>query len=264
MVILIYCQLQGSVQQPNELVPVPLAKLIKINNMAKELLKINVEDLREYHKNPRTISADRLKHLQDSLISLGDLGGIVYNSRSQEVIGGNQRVKSFLEERDRYTIDLVVNFKEPLRDGTLALGYLIKDLERETEQRFAFRVVDWDEETAERANIQANKVTGGWDYDILANQFDVEKLLEYGFSQQDLDLLPKAPDIQMDNDMLAKSMDSYIGGNIKQIVLFFKNEEFDGICARLDKVMDHFKVESHTEAFLKLIEFFEVNENNHS
>ena len=222
-------------------------------------MELNIQNLKEYHKNPRQISQDRFDKLGDSLTSLGDLGGIVVNRRTNEIIGGNQRVKSFLQERERYNIQIVEEFDEPQKDGTIALGFVIKDSGQETEQRFSFRVVDWDEEKAERANIQANKVTGMWDYDILANQFDVDKLLQYGFSKQDLDMLPKAPEVKMDDDLLTKSMDSYLEGNIKQIVLYFKADEFDSAVKRFDALMEVFGVDNHTDAIMKAIEFYEKN-----
>ncbi len=222
-------------------------------------MNIKLEDLKEYHKNPRIISGDRFDKLGDSLTSLGDLGGVVLNRRTNEIIGGNQRVKSFLQERDRYTIEMKEAFDKTQGDGTVEWGFIVKDKGKETEQRFSFRIVDWDEEKAERANIQANKITGMWDYDVLANQFDVEKLLDFGFSQQDLDMLPKAPQVTMDNDMLTKSMDSYLEGNIKQIVLFFKADQFDEAVKRFDSLMEAFGVDNHTEAIMKVVEFYEQN-----
>lgn len=221
---------------------------------------LKFDSLKEYHKNPRKISADRFDKLSDSLTSLGDLGGIVVNRRTNEIIGGNQRTKSFLQEKDRFEIHMEHEFKEPQGDGTVGVGYVIKDKGKETEQRFALRVVDWDEEKAERANVQANKVTGIWDYDILANSFDMEKLMEYGFSKQDLDLLPKPPEVKMDNEGLTKAMDSYLEGNIKQIVLYFKAEDFENAVARLDQVMKDTGTESHTDAVLALLDEHEQNE----
>jgi hypothetical protein len=222
-------------------------------------MDIKLSDFKEYHKNPRQISSDRFDRLGDSLASLGDLGGVVVNRRTNEIIGGNQRMKSFLQEQDRYTIKVITTFPEPQKDGTVALGSIIKDAGQETEQVFSLRIVDWDEEKAERANIQANKVTGMWDYDILANQFDIDNLLDYGFTKQDLDMLPKAPEVKMDDEMLSKSMDSYLEGNIKQIVLFFKADQFDETVKRFDALMVDFGVDNHTEAVMRAVEFYEKN-----
>lgn len=216
-----------------------------------------IEDLKEYHRNPRKISTERFEHLSASLKKLGDLGGIIVNRPTQEIIGGNQRTKTFLQEREKFTIKLTEGHAVPRQDGTIAYGYVIRDEGTPQEQRFSYREVIWTEEQCEEANIVANKVTGMWDFDILANKFDTEKLLSFGFSQQDLDLLPKTVVPGMDNEGLTKNLDSYLEGNIKQIVLFFKADEFDGIVGRLDKIMAHYKVESHTEAFIKMLEQWE-------
>jgi len=48
-------------------------------------------------------------------------------------------------------------------------------------KKFAYRAVRWDAETAEKANVVANKAGGTWDFDILANEFELTDLLEWGF-----------------------------------------------------------------------------------
>ena len=116
---------------------------------------MELSEFKEYSRNPRRISADRFDKLGDSLTSLGDLGGIVINRRTNEIISGNQRTKNFLQERNRYTM-AVDELIAPNADGTVARGQIIKDAGQSTEQRFSVRIVDWDEDKSERANIQAN------------------------------------------------------------------------------------------------------------
>lgn len=217
----------------------------------------NISELKEYHKNPRKIGEERFDKLDASLRKLGDLGGIVVNLNTNEIIGGNQRVKTFLQDRDKYQIELVQTLKVPASDGTVSYGYVVRDKGTLNEQKFSYREVQWDEKQCEEANIVANKLTGFWDFDILGNQFEMDDLLAFGFSKQDLDLLPKDQKVEMDKDMLTKTMDSYLDGNIKQIVIYFKSEDFDSICQRLDNVMKKEEVESHTEAFVKLLDHYE-------
>ncbi len=47
--------------------------------------------------------------------------------------------------------------------------------------RNAYRQVRWTPKQCEKANVTANKLGGGWDFDVLANEFDVGDLLEWGF-----------------------------------------------------------------------------------
>ena len=220
---------------------------------------LKLENIKEYHKNPRKISEERFEHLKRSLEKFGDLGGVVVNRRTGEAIGGNQRTKSLLAERERYTFtgeDLAA----PQADGTVLVGRIVKDKGLPTEQSFSYREVDWDEKMAEEANIVANKVTGFWDYDILANNFDTADLLSYGFSKQDLDLLPKNVPIDRDEEGLTKTLDSYLAGNIKQIVLFFKSADYDDILRRMDRVQTVEGLDNHTDAFLAILKNWE-NEN---
>ena len=39
-----------------------------------------------------------------------------------------------------------------------------------------------------RFNVRLNKNTGDWDYDLLANNFDIEELSDWGFDDDDLKL----------------------------------------------------------------------------
>lgn len=214
---------------------------------------MKIQELKEYHKNPRKITGERFDKLQDSLLRLGDLGGIVVNRPTKEVIGGNQRTKSFVQEKERYTIEISEELDTPRTDGTVAYGYVIRDKGTSDEQKFSYREVEWNEKQCEEANVVANKLTGFWDFDILANSFAVEDLMDYGFSKQDLDLLPRDTTVSQDKDGLSKSMDSYLEGNIKQIVLYFKNEDFDATVARLDAAMADFGLQSHTDVIVALL-----------
>ena len=45
---------------------------------------------------------------------------------------------------------------------------------------------DLDEETIKKRMIQDNKTYGEWDWDVLANEFDIEVLLDCGFTADEL------------------------------------------------------------------------------
>jgi hypothetical protein len=48
--------------------------------------------------------------------------------------------------------------------------------------------------------IRSNKNTGGWDFDVLANSFEVDELHDWGFSDQDLGLSMGGDDAGTDDD----------------------------------------------------------------
>lgn len=132
---------------------------------------------KQYHKNPRHITERRFNELTDSLARLGDLGGIIHNLETDEIIGGNQRVKVF----ERGEVEITQTFDAPDEQGTVALGYVVW-----LGNRYAYRQVRWGAATAEEANIRANLGGGEFDWDILANQWDADLLSGFGFDDDKL------------------------------------------------------------------------------
>jgi len=137
--------------------------------------------MKSYHKNPRTITTKQFDALAETLDELGDLSPIVHNLETDEVISGNQRMR--VMDINRCKIVLTAELDQPDDQGTVATGYV-----EWRDSRYAYRAVRWDEHTAERANVVANKAGGAWDFDILANEFEVEDLLEWGFSEIELQI----------------------------------------------------------------------------
>lgn len=215
-----------------------------------------IKELKAYDKNPRKMTKDDYKVLSESLDEFGDLSGIIFNRTSGNLVGGHQRTNHFKSKHDAKVI-LTETFDTPTKTGTVAQGYVTSEGEK-----YAYREVEWDEDKEARANILANKVSGQWDYDMLANAFDVDTLLASGWKASEIGFATTKDEDGTDQDQLGSSMESYLTGNIKQIVLYFSSEEFEEIVPRLDKVMDTEKVSSHTEAFVKLLENYENNSGN--
>jgi len=136
---------------------------------------------KQYHKNPRQITAKQYEALAIDLAELGDLGGIVHDLNSDEIIGGNQRSRVF----DLNACDVVLTevLDAPDAQGTVAHGFVLWK-----GNKYAYRQVRWTERQAERANIVANKRGGTWDFDILADRFEQDDLLAWGFEPFELGL----------------------------------------------------------------------------
>lgn len=62
-----------------------------------------------------------------------------------------------------------------------------------------------------------------------------------------------------DAEKLSHHEDTFLHGNIKQIYLFFNNEEYSELIPRLQAIMQSFGVEDHTSLFLRLVDFYENN-----
>lgn len=137
--------------------------------------------MKQYHKNPRQISGKQFDQLSATLQDLGDLSGIVHDLNSDEIIGGNQRSKVF--DINDCQIELVDQYDAPDEQGTVAHGFIIWH-----DKRYAYRQVRWTPQQCEKANIVANKAGGSWDFDVLANEFELDDLLDWGFEAFELGL----------------------------------------------------------------------------
>lgn len=115
-----------------------------------------IEDLYENSQNPRQISEGSYSQLAESLRKFGLCEPIVVQPDGK-IIGGHQR-KRALQEAGKTRIDVYVP-EIPLSD-----------------------------KEADELSIRLNKNTGDWDYDILANAWETDLLLEIGFTDNELHL----------------------------------------------------------------------------
>ncbi len=134
-----------------------------------------------YRNNPRKITQKQLENLETTLAELGDLSGIVHDLNTDEIVGGNQRSKVF--RLDECEIVLTEEYAQADEQGTVGLGFIIW-----RGKRYAYRAVRWDERTAERANIVANRAGGEWDFEMLATEFSAPDLVAWGFEPGEVDL----------------------------------------------------------------------------
>ena len=137
--------------------------------------------MKPYHKNPRQITERQYRDLEKWLLELGDLSGIVHDLNSDEIVAGNQRGRVF--DINECEIVTVQEFDEPDEQGTVALGYVIWE-----GKRYGYRAVRWTERQCEQANIVANRAGGEWDWDVLANEFELGDLKDWGFTDYDFQM----------------------------------------------------------------------------
>lgn len=64
---------------------------------------------------------------------------------------------------------------------------------------------------------------------------------------------------EQDASKLGHHEDTFLHGNIKQIYLFFNNEEYSELIPRLQAIMKSFSVDDHTALFLRLVDYYENN-----
>ena len=123
-----------------------------------EIVNIKINDLIAAEYNPRQLTKDQYKHLSDSIKRFGLVDPIIVNKnkdRKNIVVGGHQRIR------------------------------VAKDLKIDD---IPCVEVDLDYDKERELNVRLNKNMGEWDYDILANMFDMDELDDWGFNDVDLKL----------------------------------------------------------------------------
>lgn len=127
-------------------------------------------DLKRWEQNPRRITKDGMKHLSASIGKFGLAEPLVCQPDGG-LIGGHARLEALIAAGETSALCMVPN-----RQLTPA--------ERD------------------ECGIRLNKnIAGEFDFDALANNFDVKDLTEWGFTLEDLDLEPDDPadaDAQID------------------------------------------------------------------
>ncbi len=123
----------------------------------------SLEDIKGNPKNPRTISKQDFDALKQSILKFGDLSGMIYNVRTERLAGGHQRREAFRAMSGDKQIIITQRFDTPTPQGTSAIGYV-----QFNGEQYPYREVDWDEGTELAANIAANRISGEFDLDLLA------------------------------------------------------------------------------------------------
>ena len=118
--------------------------------------QINIDSLVFAEYNPRQLTEDEYQQLKDSIERFGLVDPILVNDnkdRKNVIIGGHQRIR----------VAKKLGIKE------VPCVFFDLDIHREKE-----------------LNIRLNKNTGSWDYDILADLFDLDDLIGWGFKEDQL------------------------------------------------------------------------------
>jgi len=121
-----------------------------------KIVEVKVSDLIFAEYNPRQLTEQQGQDLKDSVQRFGFVDPIIVNSnkdRMNIIIGGHQRAR----------IAQILDIEK------IPVHYINLNTDKEKE-----------------LNIRLNKNTGEWDLDQLANHFDNEDLLEWGFSEDEL------------------------------------------------------------------------------
>ena len=159
--------------------------------MEHTIVQRDIDSLIFAEYNPRQLTKEQHKHLKDSIQRFGLVDPIIVNKnkeRQNVIIGGHQRVRIAKELK-----------MEDVPVLELDLSY---DREKEL-------------------NIRLNKNMGEWDYDILANMFDIEELTEFGFDDKELKIFDLKEEIEPEIEISPELFERH------DYLLFYFDNEFD-------------------------------------
>ncbi len=144
-----------------------------------KIVNKKIDDLIFAEYNPRQLSKEQFKYLKDSIHRFGLVDPVIINKNKERkniIIGGHQRTK----------VAKAMGIKQ-VPCVELNLSY---DKEKEL-------------------NIRLNKNTGDWDFDLLANNFDIEELTDWGFDESELkiDLFEEEKEGLIDDDEIPEAVE---------------------------------------------------------
>lgn len=140
-----------------------------------------VADLKPADYNPRKISKAQLDALGHAMKEFGDLGGVVVNVRTGNLIGGHQRVRNLDPKW------AVVRTSCSDKTGTISRGHINTPW-----GLFDYREVDWSLTKEKAANLAANQHGGAFDMEGVSAILGELAALKF-----DLDLTGFLPDHEL-------------------------------------------------------------------
>lgn len=184
--------------------------------------KVNISEVKKNPDNPRLIKDYKYQKLVRSLKDFPkmlELRPIVVN-KDMVILGGNMRYRASIDA------------------GLKEVWIKIAELTPEQEKEFI---------------IKDNSSFGEWDWDTLANEWDIENLKDWGLDLPsvyfDDDEEPK-----FDQEELSQELDAYINANIKQIVLHYNTEDYEAMMENLETLKEKENLDDNSKLVKMLID----------
>lgn len=192
-----------------------------------------VADLTNWEDNPRSIVKEDFERLKKQIIKLGMYKPLLINANNI-VLGGNMRLRALTDLGAKEVAVTVVDALDP----ATMLEYALSDNDQ-------VGVTD-DLKLAELVHL--NPI----DTSLYKVQANILRPLESIVNPPDPVTEGGGDDV--DKSDLDESLDTYLNGNIKQIVLYYDNEQYGRIVDMLTNLGERFNIEDNTGIITKLIE----------
>lgn len=196
-------------------------------------VKTNITKIHPNPSNPRVIKDDKFKKLVKSIKDFPKMLEVrpIVVDKDYIVLGGNMRLRACQEA------------------GLKEVPVIVLDNFTEKEQREFI--------------IKDNVGYGEWDWDLIANEWDIEQLEDWGldipsFSVEDE---VKTSDYVANRD-LDTMLETYNNASIKQIVLYYELEEYEYLLRKLDDIGKERDLEDNSSVVKYLVDKYLANESS--
>jgi len=188
-----------------------------------QIEKVKISQVKNNPNNPRVIKDFQFKKLVKSIKEspwMLQLRSIIVND-DNIVLGGNQRLRA-------------------CKEAGLKEVYIIKASSLSEEQQREFIVKD-------------NLSSGEWDWDALANDFEMDELEEMGLSMpfmgDDMSNVNEYAGMNPDEEL-----ENFLNAEIKRLYLVYDSDTYEKVVAWFEKKVIDLGVEDFSQVMLKIIE----------
>lgn len=191
--------------------------------------QIKVSTLKLLKGNPRQIKDEKFAKLVKSISEfphMMELRPIVVDENNV-VLGGNMRLRA-ITELGMKTI--------PENWVKVATG-----LSEEEKKQFT---------------IKDNVVFGGWDFDILANEWENKTLIDWGVDVWDFSDVKNAEDITTNNQEYKSTDDlamEYLNNDMKKFEIYIEKKDYENFIKQITIIKHALQVETNSDAMLQLV-----------
>jgi len=191
-----------------------------------KIIEKNTADIIPANYNPREITKKQYDEIKESIDKFGLVDPLIVNvhpDRKNILVGGHQRLQ------------------------------VIKNMNIKTAPCVE---VNLDEKQEQELNIRLNKNQGQWNFENLANFFDVDNLVDWGFDSKELNFSNTVELNEtisaVDNDFTGEG-DDFLPSQVRMVQLFLSSETEPLFRTRIEKLKSLYGSENITDAVMTAV-----------
>ena len=191
-----------------------------------QVIERNISDIIPADYNPRELTKKQYAEIKESIAKFGLVDALIVNihpTRKNILVGGHQRLQVIIDMGLKTAPCVEVNL---------------------------------DEKQEKELNIRLNKNQGQWNYDNLANFFDVDNLVDWGFDSKELNFsnVVELNDTMsaVDNEFSGEG-DDFLPSQVRMVQLFLSSETEPIFRTQIEKLKEVYNADNITDAVMTAI-----------